>query len=147
MKEIDITKYNLKRFLSNLRSEDKDELLFFLGKNYRQKFINFLLENKNDTYFLSFNNNPACIGGFYQDTIGLQVWLLCSNSYDKKYLYKYIKEKFAIYKNKYNFIYNYIYKANFKSLKLVRKLGFEVKELNNVNIKLFYYLKGDNLDI
>ena len=91
MKEIEITKNNLEYFICNLRAQDKAELVYFLGNDYKKKFINFVLNNPEGIYFLSNNSKPSCIGGVYKDKIGAQVWLLCSDDYNKKYLLQYVR--------------------------------------------------------
>ena len=141
MREIEINKNNLNLFLENIRDKDKEELIYFFGKNYKKYFINFLLKNNKETYFLSYKSIPCAIGGAYKDKKGAQVWLLCAKEYDKKFLYKYIKEKFNKIKQKYNILYNFIYKSNFSSLNLLLKLGFQIIETNKPELKLFYLKK------
>ena len=142
MKRVVINKKNLLIFLSNIRQNDKEELIYFLKDNYKDKFINIVLENVDNTIMLSYKGIPACIGGIYPDNIGVQIWLLCSNQFDKKYLYKYIKYRLQTYKERYSFIYNIIYKTNFSSIKMLKNFDFKIKDLPDTNIKLFYYKKG-----
>ncbi len=144
MREIEISKNNLEIFISNLRKQDREELLYFLGKNYKTKLINTILENKKNTYLLSYKSLPSCIGGIYYDKLGAQLWLLCAENYDKKYLLSYVKEKILKFQNENIFLYNYIYKSNFKFLNFLKKLNFEVSDLKNPNIKLFYYKRRKN---
>ncbi|MBQ8476418.1 hypothetical protein IJ531_05075 [bacterium] len=146
MIEIEINKNNLEQFLDNIRDEDKKELIYFLGKDYRNIFIKTVLDNIDTTYFLALNNIPAAIGGILKDKLGAQVWLLCSKKYDRKFLLKYIKEKINLFKNENNFLYNCIYRVNFKALKWLKRFNFKVIPLGN-NIKFFYYKKGGSLDI
>ena len=143
MNEITVNEENLIKFLSKIRKQDKEELIYFLGNNFKSKFINIVLSNFTETTLLEYNSIPACIGGIYKDAYGAQVWLLCSDNYDKKYLFRYIKNKLKLFQNKFDFLYNYIYKSNFSSLKWLQKCGFKVEELKNPNIKLFYYQKGE----
>ena len=147
MREIEINKENLTLFLKNLRKSDAEEMIYFFGKDYKNYFIDFLLKNKKETYFLSYKSIPSAIGGAYEDKECAQVWLLCAEKYDKKFLYKYIKEKFNQIKKKYDTLYNFIYKSNFKSINLLSKLGFEVIKTNNPDLKLFYITKGGNFDL
>lgn len=139
MLEIEINKENLEKFLLNIRNSDKEELIYFLGENYKEKFVKTVLENKKYTYFLSYNSIPSCIGGIYKDKYGAQVWLLCAEKYDKKYLFRYIKEKINIFKRDNSYLYNYIYRTNFNAIRMLSRLGFEVIDLKTPVIKKFYY--------
>ena len=139
MNEIKINRHNLNLFINNIRDEDLEELIYFLGNDYKNKFIDFVLNNQKGTYFLEHNSMPSCIGGIYNDNFGGQVWLLCSKDYDKKFLFTYIKEKINVFKKNNSYLYNYIYKSNFKALKWLKKFGFKVINSNNKNIKLFYH--------
>lgn len=147
MREIEINKENLNLFLNNLRENDREELIYFLGKDYKKCFVDFLLNNKKETYFLSYKSSPAAIGGAYNNKSCTQVWFLCAKKYDKKFLYKYIKNKFEKLKQKYDTLYNFIYKSNFSSLNLLSKFGFKVVDTNNPDLKLFYLTKGGNFDL
>ena len=144
MIEIEINKKNLKKFISNIRDSDKEELKYFLGSNYKKKFYEMVLSIKEGIYFLSYNSSPACIGGIYKDETGAQIWLICAKKYDKKFLYKYIQNKIRLFINQNDYIYNYIYKSNFSFLKVLLKMGFKVKNLDNPDIKLFYYERSKN---
>ena len=147
MNEIELNNTNLKKFVENLRKQDKEELKYFLGNNYKNKFITFILNNKTDTYFLSYNLQPACIGGAFKDKCGAQVWLLCTDNYDRKFLLKYLINKINLFKDKYGYLYNYIYKSNFKFLKFLKKQGFKVINTNNPNVKMFYFKRRKPCDI
>ncbi len=144
MREIEVNIDNLEKFISNIRDSDRQELIYFLGKNYKNKFIKTLLSIKEGTYFLEYNSNPACIGGIYNNEAGGQIWLLCAKEYDKKYLYKYIKEKIILFIKNNDYLYNFIYKTNFGFLKFLLKMGFQVTELDNPDIKLFYFKRRKN---
>ncbi len=63
MIEIELNKKNLKKFISNIRDSDKEELKYFLGSNYKKKFYEMVLSIKEGIYFLSYKSSPACIGG------------------------------------------------------------------------------------
>lgn len=146
MIEIEVNKENLNLFLDNIRDSDRVELEYFLGKNYRTKFINTVMENKNNTYFLSYGLTPSCIGGIYPDKIGAQVWLLCAKKYKRKFLYAYIKNKLKIFIKNNLILYNYVFESNFSSLKLIDRLGFNITNTNDSRLKLFYR-KGGKFDI
>lgn len=143
MIEIKATKENLEKFIDNICDEDKQELMYFLKDDYKSKFVEILLKNQENTYFLSHLNIPVAIGGLSFDKLNRAVvWLLCSNEYKKHKieLFKYVLNKIKLFKSKHNFLYNYIYKSNFKALKWLEKCGFKSLNLKNVNdFKFFYY--------
>jgi hypothetical protein len=141
LREIEINRHNLEVLIDNLREEDKLELIYYFKTKYKEKIINTILNIKNDTYFLAYNSIPSCIGGAYKDAKGAQVWLLCSENYNKKFLYKYVKAKLNYLKTKYNYLYNYIFESNFSSLKLLKRLGFNICSTTNSKIN-YFYLKG-----
>ena len=142
MIEIEINKQNLENFLLNIRKSDKEELIYFFGKNYKDKFIDIVLKNINSTSMLSYMGIPSCIGGTYKDVLGTQVWLLCSNKFDKKFLFKYLLKKVNELKKENRILYNYIFKSNFKAVKWLSKLGFKFSDTPDNNVK-FFILEGD----
>lgn len=148
MIDLTLTKNKLLEFLNNLRLEDKKELDFFLKEHAQDEIINFCLKNKKDTCFLANEKlTPLILGGIYKTKENNikqgQIWLLCSKSAlkHKKEAYKYVKNKILSYQKENDYLFNYIYKSNYKALKWLTRLGFKVKELNNKNYKLFYYKK------
>ncbi len=144
MRNIELTKENLILFLNNLKQEDKEELDEFLKNNTIDDFINICFKNKNTTCFLADEFSfPLILGGVCKNKNKGLVWLLCSNKHfkHKKEIYKYIKNKINEYKKEYDFLFNYIYKSNFKALNWLLKLGFKTKEENNKDFKLFYFKK------
>lgn len=150
MIELEINEKNLSDFLTNIRKSDEEELIYHYGKNYRETFIKTVNETKN-TYFVGNNNKEAlAIGGFqeFKNKNCFQVWLLCTDKItkNKKELLKYIKQKVELYKNNSFVMFNLIYKSNFKSLNMLKKLGFEIRDICDKNFKLFYYTKGNDFD-
>ena len=152
MIEIEINENNLKKFLQDIRTEDKEELVFYFGEDFEKKFVEIAKNTKN-TYFVSDENEaPIAIGGFEEFKTNkniFQTWLLCTSKLknNKKELFKYIKTKLKSYKENSFVLFNYIYRTNFKSLNFIKSLGFEIVDLKNDNFKLFYYTKGKSLDI
>jgi len=149
LREIEVNRKNLIDFLDDIRECDKEELIFFLGKKYKNQFIKTVLSNKQYTYFLAENANPIAIGGICPDKNKGIVWLLCTNKakQNKKFLYSYIKNKITLFKKEYDFLYNYIYRSNFAAIKWLKKNGFNFIDLKNTNdIKFFYFSKGENFD-
>ena len=147
---LEINKKNLFEFLDDIRECDKEELIFFLGKDYKNQFIKSVLYYKAYTYFLSDGISPVAIGGICPNKkIGV-VWLLCTNKLEqnKKYIYSYVKDKINLFKKNYKILYNYIYKSNFCAINWLKKNGFTFVDLENRNdLKLFYFSKGENFDI
>ena len=150
MIELLTNRKNLNKFLKNIRKSDRDELFYHFGKKLRKKFIQTVKNTKN-TYFVGNDRGlPLAIGGFHtnkKDKVFL-VWLLCTNETEnnKFELYKYIKAKVDEYKENCSLMFNYIYKSNYDSLKLLSALGFKTVDLVNDDFKLFYYKKGNNID-
>ena len=152
MIEIEINEKNLKKFLQNIRIEDKEELMFYFGENFRKKFIKIAKTTKNTYFVADKNKNPVAIGGFEEFKKNkniFQAWLLCTNKLknNKKELFKYIKTKLKFYRENSFVLFNYIYKSNFKSLAFIENLGFEILDLKNDDFKAFYYTKGKSFDI
>lgn len=151
MIEIEINKENLKKFIDDISPEDKEELKYFYKKDFKKKFIKIALENKNNcSYFLADNNKtPVAVGGVCKinnekQKTG-QIWLLVTNKAKKHrfFLYKYIKRKIVLFKTQYDFLFNYIFKSNFKALIWLKKCGFKARESSDINYKLFYFDKGE----
>ncbi len=150
MIELLINRKNLNKFLNDIRKSDRDELFYHFGKKLRKKFIQTVKNTKN-TYFIgSDSGKPLALGGFHKnnDDDVFLAWLLCTNeAKNNKYeLYKYIKAKVDKYKEKCSFMFNYIYKSNYDSLKLLSALGFSIVDLTCEDFKLFYYTKGNSFD-
>ena len=151
--EIETTKQKLEELLDNVRLEDKKELEFSLGFDYRNKFIKTTLK-ANEKYFISDKNGtPLAIGGCeeysFKPKIG-QVWLISSKNFTKKNLklIKFIRNKIEVFKNEYDILFNVIYKSNYKALRWLTKCGFKVMDIKNKNYKLFYCSKGgQNFDL
>lgn len=153
MIEIEKNKKNLEEFLKNIRKEDKEELEIFYGKNYKKDFIDVCMNKKYETYFLADKNlNPVAIGGVVQHKSNLklgQIWLLTTDKVreNKFFLFKYVKNKIKKFKTKFDVLFNYIYKSNFKILLWLNLFDFESVELKNKDFKFFYYKKeGVNFD-
>ena len=115
-----ITKDILCTFLANLRLEDKLEFDEYIKNNNINDFYSLCLDKTQDNYFiLSDDGLPCALGGAYKDKNDTQnkaqVWLLCTNEIlkNKKSAFKYIFSKIQLFKEKYDFIYNSIYKTNF----------------------------------
>ena len=148
MIEAEITKDLLVAFLNDLRKEDKLELDEFFKNNTLDDFLNICLEDKNLTYFLlDDNKKPLALGGAYKvnDKVA-RVWFLATNQIKKSKiaLYKYVLNKILFFKKQFAFLYNFIFKSNFSSLKWLKKAGFQVLDLDVPDYKLFYFNKGDN---
>lgn len=149
MIEIPISKANLLKLLNTLRKEDENELIAIYGDSYKRKFINICLKIKNYIYFLADDkSNPIAIGGAVQRKINnvncAQVWLI-SSIYSLNYsfsLAKYISHKIAFFKNKFDVLFNYIYKSNFESIVWLKKFNFSFHSCNDINYKLFYFING-----
>lgn len=146
MKNLEINKENLEKFLLNLRNEDFEELKIFLKNNTIDNFINICLKNKSNTDFLADNNNKAvALGGIKPENKDTgQIWLLCSKDWFKHKieLYKIIKNRIELFKKDYLVLYNYIYKSNFKALIWLKKFGFKHKKVNS-EFKIFYFKKEE----
>lgn len=147
MIEIEINEQNLFKFISNIRQEDWQELNYFIKDNLIQNFIDICLRNKQNSYFLASDSTPIAIGGvcdyhFVDLKVG-QIWLLCANGFEKEqiYLYKYVKNKISCFCDKYDVLFNYIYKSNFNALKWLKRMGFSSCELKNNDLNLFYLIK------
>jgi len=141
LKALDLNKKNLKAFLDDLRKEDKKELEIFFKTNTLEDFFSLCFKNKKTTYFLENKNNiPVALGGVVSKENKGLIWLLCTNEakYHKKELYGIIKTKISDFKKEYPYLYNYIYKTNFKALLWLKKLGFKYKKVNE-NFKYFYF--------
>ena len=145
---------NLRKFLKDIRYEDGQELLYTYGVDFENVFIDTVLNKipDSDIYFLSHNSNPLAIGGAClsdESKKSAQVWLLCSKHADKHkiYIYKHIKNRIEFFKTKYDFLYNYIYKSNYKALIWLKKCGFKDVDLDCSDFKFFYYSKGGYFDI
>lgn len=151
MIEIEINKQNLKKFIDDIKLEDKKELEHFFKEDFKEEFIKLALLNKDGaSYFLADDDlNPIFIGGVVsvdkKANLG-QVWLLSTNKVNnhKLFVYRYVKDKIKLFQRDYNILFNYIYKSNFKALKWLKKCGFKVKKTNDKNYKLFYFNKGEN---
>ncbi|MCD7781056.1 MAG: hypothetical protein LUH05_10355, partial [Candidatus Gastranaerophilales bacterium] len=119
--------------LDNLRFEDKQELFFHLGKNWKQKTLQNLI-NKEILVLYGPDNTgkqvPIAMGGFCGldgDNSIACVWLLCSFYIYKSRvaLTKGLKENIASAEQKYKIMYNFIYKSNFEAKGWLKKLGFK----------------------
>ena len=148
MKEVVINKENLSLFLEDIRKEDKEELEFFLGTDFKEKFLELSLDSENSYFLFDDNDNPVAIGGFspVSNPKIAQVWLLCTNKAieHRIELYKFIKGKIELYKEKFEIMYNFIFKSNFDALLWLKRCGFSSVEFGNPNYKLFYLNLGEN---
>ena len=79
-----------------------------------------------------------------------QIWLLLSNKAKnhKQLIFKYVKKYLNCGFLKYDILFNFIYKSNFKALKWIKKCtqkGFIFSIYNTLNpdLKLFYFKRGD----
>lgn len=153
MKLIEINEKNLLNFIDNIRLEDEKELEYVFKDNYKKRFIDIALELRNDknSYFLADDNNiPVAIGGasliYHDEKKTAQVWLLSTKQAYKHrfFLYKYVRDKIALFQQQFDILFNYIYKSNFEALKWLTKAGFKVVELEDKDFKFFYFNKGEN---
>ena len=156
LKCIKITKSYLEKLVDNLRKEDLEELKYYFKDDFRKKFINLCLKNKKHTYLLVDDFNcPIAIGGVVDIEqkpykIG-QVWMITSIYFYnyKKSCLSFVINKILECKQKYDFLYNYVYFTNFYSDNWLKKVGFKFVELKNKNFKLLYFInkKGEKIDI
>ena len=150
MIEVKPTKRLLYEFISNLRESDLLEFNELYKNSSLDEFYKVCLDENQDTYFLLTDDYlPLALGGAYSCSDfpnRASVWLLCTKhiNKNKKELYKYIKNKIDFFKRKYNFLFNYIFKSNFSSLKWLKACGFSVLNTNRADYKLFYFGKGEN---
>lgn len=152
MIEIDVNKENLEKFAKDLKKEDKEELEYVFKDNWEKCFIDICLNEENIWFLADKKNNPCAIGGiqFEKEKNMLQkgrIWLLCANNVQKNriFLFRYIKNKIKLFKEKYGILYNRIYKSNFGILKWLKKYGFKIIDIND-KTKFFYYIKEENFD-
>ena len=141
------TKNLLRKFLFDLRIEDKKELREANYKNVLDEFYHIYFDKKHKTYFLLTDKfEPLAIGGAYVvENKVAKVWLLVTNKI-KKYkvtVFKYIKLKLDEFKKEFDVLYNFIFESNFASLEWLKNFGFKYVDLETAKYKLFYYIKGD----
>lgn len=140
--------------LDNLREEDFEELIALWGNNWKENVLNNIskidfitLMGKNDEG----NFVPIAFGGIvplFNDNPQIAcAWLLCSRyiKFNKKYLLHNIKEQLKSAKNRYQILYNFIYKSNFESKKWLKKFGFNFDNPNPKGLKVpknfeFFYM-------
>ncbi|MCD7740105.1 MAG: hypothetical protein LUH11_02005, partial [Candidatus Gastranaerophilales bacterium] len=109
--------------LDNLREEDKQELFFSSGDDWKNKTL-LNLENRDFLILYGPDNTgkqvPIAMGGVCEvdkkESIAC-VWLLCSCFIYKSRLAlsKGLKENIASAEKKYKIMYNFIYKSNFEA--------------------------------
>ena len=131
--------------LSNLRNEDREELENLFGENWYQKTLDSLKDEKFLILYGQGNGKgrvPVAMGGFYDVTKEnckiACVWLLSTKyvSQNKTALMRVLRNQLYNNSDKYDVLYNFIYKSN-KGAKLwLRKLGFSFDNPNPENIKL-----------
>ncbi len=142
--------------LSNLRDEDRVELENLFGNEWYQKTLSTL---KNEKFLILYgqgNGNgyvPVAMGGFYDlnsDNCSVAcVWLLSSRfvSRNKTALMRVLRNQIYLNAPKYDVLYNFIYKSNYKAKLWLKKLGFNFDNPNPKEIKLkkdfefFYRIK------
>ncbi|MBR5303649.1 MAG: hypothetical protein IKU37_02350 [Candidatus Gastranaerophilales bacterium] len=149
MIEAKITKKALIEFLKNLRYQDKLEMNEFFKSYSLDDFLNICLEKNNFTYFLfTDDNKPLALGGAYKVKNKIaRIWFLATNEIDKYKisLYKYVLNKISYFKQRFDFLYNFIFKSNFSSLSWLKKSGFLTIDLDTPDYKLFYFNKGEKI--
>ena len=153
MIEIEVNKENLKKFIKNIRKEDRTELEFSFKNKWKEKFIEICLNEKNIWFLADKYNIPCAIGGIQYENTDInsvkrgRIWLICANNFknNRIYLLRYIKNKIEQMKLSSDILYNYIYKTNFRFLKWLKKIGFKTLNVNQ-DIKFFYFIKEDNFD-
>ena len=155
MKQAEVNRENLIKLIENLRKEDKKELKYEFGNNFKDKFIKITLNSGEKYFFADEFKNPLAIGGVEKTTVDNlkigQVWLISSKyfSFRNLELIKFIKSKIEDYQNDYDILFNKIYKSNYNALKWLTKCGFKVLDISlNNDYKLFYFTKGGiNFDL
>lgn len=150
MIELEFSEENLNTFLLNLCAEDKVEIDALSNISFKDELFKLCLNNKNKyTYFLADDEKqPLALGGAYviDDTKSARVWLLSTNflNKNKKSVYGYVLNKIDFFKTEFDFLYNYIFKSNFSSLKWLKKCGFKIVDLKNPEYKFFYFCNKEN---
>lgn len=119
--------------LNNLRNEDELELKALWGNKWIEKTIKSL-KDKDVLILYGFNDEgnfvPVSMGGFVQmfgqNSLIACVWLLSTNYIykNKKMFVTELLKQLEQASYKYEIIYNYIYKSNYKAKKWLKKLGF-----------------------
>ena len=119
--------------LNNLRSEDELELKALWGNKWIEKTIKSL-KGKDVLILYGFNDEgnfvPVSMGGFVQmfgqNSLIACVWLLSTNYIykNKKMFVTELLKQLEQASYKYEIMYNYIYKSNYKAKKWLKKLGF-----------------------
>ena len=139
--------------LDNLRQEDLEEVKAVWQDNWRDNVLKSLentqvlvLEGKDK------DNNivPVAMGGFYEQpekTANIAcVWMLSTDfvKYNKLLLTKALKISVSKAEEKYDLMYNYIFKSNKQAKNWLYKLGFSFSSINsdknfyNENFEFFY---------
>ena len=120
--------------LNNLRDEDECELLALWGEDWRNKALSsfegeeVLILYGKDNYC---NFVPIAMGGFCElfekDSKIACVWMLTTKfiKYNKLLLSKNLKQQINNASEKYDIMYNYIYKSKKKKKNWLRKMGFK----------------------
>ncbi len=135
-------------FYDNLRKEDKKEVIKTVKD--KKEFLKLCTMNLNANFLALENDFPLAMGGvkdvFFNDLKVGQIWLLTTNKLytNRICVYRYVKYMLNFYKKEYDFLFNYIYKSNFKALNWLEKSGFKTVTLSKtLDFKLFYFIKGD----
>lgn len=135
-------------FYDNLRKEDKKEVIKTVKD--KKEFLKLCTMNLNANFLALENGFPLAMGGvkdvFFNDLKLGQIWLLATNKLytNRICVYRYVKYMLNFYKKEYDFLFNYIYKSNFKALNWLEKSGFKTVALSKtLDFKLFYFIKGD----
>lgn len=150
MIELELNEKNLNAFLLNLRAEDKSEIDTLTNISFKKELFELCLNKKNkNIYFIADDeNNPLALGGAYvvNDLNVARVWLLSTIflNDNKKSAYRYVLDKINFFKTEFDFLYNYIFKSNFSSLRWLKKCGFKIIDLKNPEYKFFYFSNKEN---
>ena len=121
----------------NLRQEDKDELIFFHGNNYRS-----ILEHSVDESLISWvleSDKVFAIGGLNpEDTMGI-VWMLSTDEVTKYpvQVYKHMLSCFMAANRFYKKVGNIILKKNHVSIKLLKNCGCRFNSIDD-NLLVFW---------
>lgn len=145
--------------LEHIRREDKEELIALYGKSWKKKTISDLKKSEMRVlYGYNFKGQyvPVAAGGIERvdcDIPGIAcVWLLTTRYIykNKRGLVKILKDEFQKADKKYDLLYNFIHKSNFKAKNWLKKFGFNFERRLNFdipeNFEFFYKLtKGSKI--
>ena len=129
MVKVTKNKKHFESILDNLRQQDLEEVQALWKENWKDEVLKSI--NGQKTLVLFEKNIPIAMGGFVpikdKNLRIAVVWLLCSCSVysNKSLFYKVLKDEIKKAENKYDVMFNYIYKSNFEAKNWLKRLGFQ----------------------